>query len=76
MHIQPIRLQDIDHVIEIDQSQSENFQNKKSAPKSPGQGMILIIEHSDWSNLLSSLKKKNLKKEIFKIFFPTFSSFL
>ena len=58
MHIQPIRLQDIDHVIEIDQSQSENFQNKKSAPKLPGQGMILIIEHSDWSNLLSSLKKK------------------
>ena len=73
MQIQPIRLQDIDHVIIIDQSQCENFQNKKSAPKSPGQGIILIIEQSDWSNLLSSLKKKKFKNENFETNFSTLS---
>ena len=36
--IQPIRLQDIGHVIEIDQSESENFQSKKFAPKNSRSG--------------------------------------
>ena len=39
MQIQPIRLKDIDHVIEIDQSQTENFQNKKFAKKSADHGI-------------------------------------
>ena len=39
MQIQPIRLKDIDHAIEIDQSQSENFQNKKFAKKSADHGI-------------------------------------
>ena len=58
--MQPIRLQDIDLVIEIDQSQSEKVQNKKICRKIDGSGSCNLIGRICIPHL------KEIKMQIFK----------